>query len=368
MQKISLYFWQNCISPHQLPYIKELHKDKRISKVYLIAPVGVSDSRKKMGWENLDNVEEVEIIISTDKNVIDNLFITNQENSIHFFSGIHADKYVFEYFKISLNYNIKRGLITEPPFDYKIPLFFHKIRFFLFDYKYISKIDYVFGMGDKAVKYYNLWSKKWKVFLFGYCVNYKLHFNSNHQAENLRFLYVGSLIKRKNVSLLIKGIGKLKEESGFSLDIIGDGIEHDKLINYVQENNLNDKVHFIGKLSMGDIYNKLSEYNVLILPSVHDGWGAVINEGLQSGLFIISSDNCGAKTLIENSNRGIVFKNKNLDSLTNALNYCIGNADKIKSGKQERIDWSACISGVSMANYMIDCLLEQEPVLPPWEK
>jgi glycosyltransferase involved in cell wall biosynthesis len=371
---MNLYFWQNCISPHQLAYIKELHKDSRIDKVYLIAPVSTSEERKAMGWENFSTIEGLNIILSPSMNDVERLMLDNQLNTIHLFSGIRGFKEVFEYFKISLKYNIKRGIITEPPFDYKTPLLLHKLRFLLLDFKYCSKIDYVFGMGDRTVDYYKIWSKKWNVFLFGYCVDALKHeisnnnTNLNNDTELTKFVHVGSLIKRKNVKLLIEALHCIKSTNYFTLDIIGDGPELSNLNNLVKTYNLGDKISFLGKLNMSTVHSKLQEYDVLVLPSIRDGWGAVINEGLQSGLFIISSDNCGAKTLIENSNRGIVFKNKDVQSLTNALNYCIGNADKIKSGKQERVDWSACISGVSMASYMVDCLFENEPVIPPWKK
>ena len=366
---MKIFFWQNCISPHQLPFIKELFKDNtRINKVYLITPIGTSNDRKLMGWNEITNVEGVEIILSPSKNEIEYLFQHNQGNAVHLFSGIRADKSVFEYFKESLNYNVKRGLITEPPLIFKKPLIFHKIRFLLFDYKYISKIDYVFGMGDNAVKYYKFWSKIWKVFLLGYCVENKSISLLNSKQKGLRMVYVGSLIKRKNVALLLKGISTLTLDADFTIDIIGDGPEFKKLLNYVDKHNLNTHTYFLGKLSMKEIHQKLAEYDMLILPSLHDGWGAVINEGLQSGLYIILSDNCGAKTLVEHSNRGIVFKSGNLNSLSDALNYCLNNVDKIKLGKQERVLWSEKISGSSFAKYMVDCLFEIDPVLPPWKR
>ena len=365
---MKLIFWQNCVSPHQLPYIQELYKDERVSKVILIAPVWEVAVRKKMGWENNLCLDGLDVIISPDNLKIESLLNENQENTIHLFSGIRADKFVYNCFKKSLAYNIKRGIITEPPYVFEKPLFLHIIRFLLFDFKYISKIDFVFGMGDRAVNYYKFWSKSWNVFLFGYCTESPSKQLIIKQNSCLRFVYVGNLIKRKNVSLLLKGITKLTMSADFTLDIIGDGLEFKKLLNSVEKLHFKTHVSLLGMLSMKEIHERLSEYNIMILPSLHDGWGAVINEGLQRGLYIISSDNCGAKTLIENSNRGIIFKNNDLNSLSDALNYCLNNVEKIKSGKQERILWSEKICGSSLSKYMVDCLLEIDPVLPPWKR
>lgn len=364
---MKLFFWQNCISPHQLPYIKELCNDDRISQVFLVAPVWDLSERKLMGWNNNDFVNDVEIIIAPDEKNIKKMLQDNQEKSIHFFSGIKADKFVYHCFKESLNYNVKRGLITEPPFIYRKPLFLHNVRFFIFDYKYRSKIDYVFGMGDSAVDYYKYWLKESKVFLFGYCVDFKLDKGIKKEKDHLRMVFVGNLIERKNVVLLLKAFNEISDKFLISLDIIGDGPEYIKLRNYVDRQNLDYYITFHGKRSMNEIHSVLPNYDILVLPSIHDGWGAVINEGLLCGLFIISSDSCGAKTLIENSNRGLVFKNKDVVSLTNALKYCLSHAEEIKNGKQDRVQWAEIINGRSMAKYMVDCMVTKDIVMPPWK-
>lgn len=368
MEKINLLFWQNCVSPHQLPYIKELHNDIRVNNVILIAPVWDLAEREKMGWGNNIKVDGVEIIIAPNEISIKNLFFKNQQNSVHLFSGIRADKFVYGCFKHSLKYNVKRGLITEPPFDFKIPLILHKIRFLLLDYKYIKKIDYVFAMGDKAVDYYNFWSKKWNVFIFGYCVSLNNTILPINNIDKLRFVYVGSLIKLKNVMLIVNALNNISKDENVKLDIIGDGSEYENLRKQVEILGLQNDVSFLGKMPMKQVHLKLNNYDVLVMPSIRDGWGAVINEGLQSGLFIVSSDNCGAKTLIVNSDRGLVFKNKDVDSLTDALKYCISHSVEIKNSRQKVLKWSDKINGTSMSKYMLDCLLKNETVIPPWKK
>ena len=49
-----IIFWQNCLSPHQLPYIVHLLDDKRVDEVVIVAGEMVSDSRKK--WDGNTDV------------------------------------------------------------------------------------------------------------------------------------------------------------------------------------------------------------------------------------------------------------------------------------------------------------------------
>ena len=46
---MQLIFFQNCISPHQLPYIKEIHKMDEVEKVIYVAPVVRDSHRNQMG-------------------------------------------------------------------------------------------------------------------------------------------------------------------------------------------------------------------------------------------------------------------------------------------------------------------------------
>jgi len=364
---MNLYFWQNCVSPHQLPYIKELYGDSRVEKVYIISPVWNLSGRAKMGWSENGKSENVEFIIAPDDIKIINLLSQSPKNSVHLFSGIRADEFVFKCFRISLRYTLKRGLITEPPFDYKKPLLLHYIRFWAFDYKYISKINYVFAISRKAFNYYSTWSQRWKIFPFCYAVETKGEIYKKIKTDTIRFLYVGSLIKLKNVMLLLMAFKQIQARNKLRLMIIGDGNEKKKLIQYTENNNLVNKVEFWGNQPMSVVHGKMPDYDVLVLPSMRDGWGAVVNEGLQSGLFVITSSNCGAKELIENSKRGLVFKNNNLASLTNSLNYCIKNIEQIRSERNERIKWTENIKGAAIAKYLVDCLCEDNDPNPPWQ-
>ena len=149
-----IVFWQNCLSPHQLPYIVHLMDDKRVDEVVVVTEESISDERKKMGWELgcYPQIEKCSIIISPNNDKIRALFNMREADSWHLFSGIHGFPFIFHCFKISLVYNIKRGIVTECPYTYAFgsnngkPLWLHSIRFFLQDYKYAKYIDKVFAL------------------------------------------------------------------------------------------------------------------------------------------------------------------------------------------------------------------------------
>lgn len=63
---MNLIFLQNCVSPHQMPYIKELPAMTVVDRVVVVSPRMDYDDRKLMGWQAsaLLDAEGVEFIIA----------------------------------------------------------------------------------------------------------------------------------------------------------------------------------------------------------------------------------------------------------------------------------------------------------------
>lgn len=351
---INIIFFQNCISPHQIPYIRECAKDIRINKCFLIVPRIDYQQRIDMGWDSRNLLRGTSIICKiapSDEEISEILEINKKSYCL--FSGIRADTDVFRWLKMSLKYDVKRYIITEPPLTYKKPLWMHYIRFFLRDYKYIKSINGIFGFGQDAVNYYKNISKKWKVFPFQYVTETNKRQSVGHLNGKLKLLYVGSLTHRKNVSIVLKALEDLND---IEFSIIGNGEEEHNLKDIVNRKCL--PVTFLGKKQMSEIPSIMEGYDVLILPSLHDGWGAVVNEAMTLGLYIIVSNKCGAKALVKNHAQGLVFINNNCSDLHNKIVLCIEHKEKIRDGLNQRLKYSESIQGPAVARYFINCLLD----------
>lgn len=360
---MNILFFQNCISPHQMPFINELHNIKDVSDIYVIVPEADMDTRKNMGWNSseyqLSNSKVNFLINSENQEIVTLLKKYNNTETWCLFSGINSFPFVAKYFKLSLKYHFKRGIITEPPFLYNHPLWQHAIRFAIKDWKYIKYIDKLFVMGDDFLSYYKFWSKKWDVIPFMYCTEWKER-NINHipntQYHNLKILFVGSLSARKNVQLLFKAIKSLQkqEQKSIEIGIVGDGDQKQNLIKLA--NNKNFSSIFYGTLPMNKVSEIMQEYDILCLPSLHDGWGAVINEAITLGLYVLCSDTCGAKYLIKKSNFicGDIFKNNDMISLKKKISNCLSQKELIRDSTIQRIAWAKNnIKGNVVAQYLI---------------
>lgn len=113
---MNLLFFQNCISPHQIPYIRECAKDERVERVHLIVPRTDYVVRKEMGWDSthlLDNTSVQLWLKPTDEQIIQ--LLKETKDAVCLFTGIRAFTEVFCWFKLSLAYQVRRYIITDLP-------------------------------------------------------------------------------------------------------------------------------------------------------------------------------------------------------------------------------------------------------------
>lgn len=373
-----IVFWQNCLSPHQLPYIVHLMDGERVDEVVVVAGETVSDERKKMGWSvaKYEGIESCKVYVAPSDDVIRQLMGERQDESWHLFSGIRADVFVFKCLRISLSYNLKRGIITERPntYDFKHsipnakPYWMHRLRFLLQDRKYAKHIQVVFAMGQEATDYFRSLHMEWHVFPFCYCTQYERHTTMAVYADRLpQYLFCGSLSVRKDPLAIAKSLSVMSRSINGEIRMIGDGIMRHKLGKYICKNNLDNKIYLLGAKSQIEVPFYMQQADVFILPSLYDGWGAVVNEALQAGCYVICSDACGASDLIrENSKLGVVFPHGKYKHLANSISWCDNNIDEIKKNRLYRQEWAdRHISGAVVAEYLIDCLLGKY-VSPVW--
>ncbi len=152
-------------------------------------------------------------------------------------------------------------------------------------------------------------------------------------------LFVGQLISRKGIDVLISSYARLRSE-GFDMGlvIVGDGpLRHD-LHKRCEEEDIPD-VHFTGWVSEEEKANYYSVCDVFILPTHEDVWGLVINEAMSSSLPVITTLKAGAAPdmIIEGKN-GYVIDHPDVNALTEAMRMMMEKDDRslIEAGEASR--------------------------------
>ena len=100
---------------------------------------------------------------------------------------------------------------------------------------------------------------------------------------------VARLIPIKNIESIIEAIYLYKSDKVI-LKVIGGGPELQSLKELVKERQINSSVEFMGMVGRDDVYRILSESDIMIMPSLSEGFCNAVVEAMVAGLPIVCSD------------------------------------------------------------------------------
>lgn len=176
---------------------------------------------------------------------------------------------------------------------------------FVFQSKYV--LGFSGGNFTHKDLFRNYGMQEKRIFLMPMMVN-----NSRFIQENkvfpqvFTFLYVGRIVKCKNVEALIQQFNLHFFDKSAVLRIVGSGTEEEFLRNKYESN----KVIFVGKKFNNDLLSEFHNASCFVCPSAFEPWGLVVNEALSSSLPLIATKEVGANfDLIDKKDTGFVSKN-----------------------------------------------------------
>lgn len=138
-------------------------------------------------------------------------------------------------------------------------------------------------------------------------------FENWENKEKYKFITVASLIKRKNINLIIKSLSFIKNKN-WELEIIGKGKMEKALKKLVKELNVEEQVKFIGHIPRKKVLEHLRNSDVFLLPSVNETFGLVYFEAMASGCVTLCAKDSGVDGIIIDGVNGFLAA-PNLDQV-----------------------------------------------------
>jgi glycosyltransferase involved in cell wall biosynthesis len=123
------------------------------------------------------------------------------------------------------------------------------------------------------------------------------------------FLFVGQLIPRKGLALLLEACVVLKARGyeNYTLQIVGNGSQQTELEIFCNEYGLTDRVQWVGRVPFDRIGTYFENADVFVLPTLEDTWGVVTLEAMLLGKPILCSTGAGTSELVVAGENGYVF-------------------------------------------------------------
>lgn len=148
-----------------------------------------------------------------------------------------------------------------------------------------------------------------------------------------------NLLPIYNVSLLIRAIPiVLEEEPETKFLIAGDGAEKEVLEREVKNLNINSSVTFLGRVPHEEMPNLLSQADIYVSTSLHDGTSVSLLEAMGSGIFPVVTDIPANQEWIMNGENGFLVDPNREEFLARKIIDAIRDHDLlIKSQTKNRL-------------------------------
>ncbi|WP_035667926.1 glycosyltransferase [Flavobacterium sp. 83] len=156
----------------------------------------------------------------------------------------------------------------------------------------------------------------------------------------IHFVFVGTLVIGKNPFYAIQLVQFLFEKGyNVQLDIYGDGIEKNKLIQFVIDNKLEEIVSLKGNQTQETIKRAYQESHFVILPSESEGWPKVIAEGMFWGCVPIATAVSCVPYMLDYGKRGILI-DLNLEKDCNQIEDILQDQNYFDTIQNMAASWS----------------------------
>ncbi len=147
----------------------------------------------------------------------------------------------------------------------------------------------------------------------------------------IRIVSTGSLIYRKGFDVLINALSRIDSKlPEWELQIIGEGKERAILQQMINNFNMSNKIHLIGRRTKKDIIELYSESDFFILSSRAENFSVAVLEALAAGMPVIATLCGGIRECIDKNN-GLLVPVDDIESLSNSIMYMVTNMDRYNS-------------------------------------
>ncbi len=185
-----------------------------------------------------------------------------------------------------------------------------------------------------ALDYAKTWAFRGRAYRWGYFPQVKTYsieqlISQKQRKEKPLILWVGRLIELKHPEAALYVANSLKKEGlDFSLDIIGSGELGESLKQQISSMKLEDKVRLLGSMKPQEVRAHMEQADIFLFTSDRgEGWGAVLNEAMNSGCAVVASHAIGSVPfLLEHGKNGMIYQDGCLSSLCSAVRQLLLDA------------------------------------------
>lgn len=144
------------------------------------------------------------------------------------------------------------------------------------------------------------------------------------------FLFVGHTVPRKGLRGLLEACVLLQSQGfvNYKVIAVGDGIQRDELIAFVQDHGLEAQVSLPGRIEYGQLGAYFAQADVFVFPTLEDTWGTVVLEAMLFEKPVLCSCWAGTAELIQEGENGYGFDPHHPGQLAERMRWFIEHPEQ----------------------------------------
>ena len=173
-----------------------------------------------------------------------------------------------------------------------------------------------------------------RAYKWGYFPETRSYFGIDRMIEEKQpgsILWAGRMIGYKHAEHVLEAAKILSSRGyGFTLTMIGSGNKEDEIKKLIAEKALEDKISFKGSMPPEKVREHMEKSRIFtICADKEEGWGAVLNEAMNSACAAVTSDAPGSTPyLIKNGENGLIYKFGDVGALADCLTSLLDDPSK----------------------------------------
>ncbi|MDO9372925.1 MAG: glycosyltransferase family 4 protein [Ferruginibacter sp.] len=152
------------------------------------------------------------------------------------------------------------------------------------------------------------------------------------KSAPIKLLFVGNLSQQKGIANLFEAIKGL--ENKVSLTLIGKKATDD----CAPMNSALEQHRYINGLPHNQVLEEMRSHDILVFPSLFDGFGLVITEAMSQGTPVITTQNSAGPDLIEHGKNGWLVEAGSTEQLRAAIEHLIEHPEEIAEAGKAAMD------------------------------
>ena len=180
------------------------------------------------------------------------------------------------------------------------------------------------------------------------------------QKQPSSILWVAQFIHPKHPEIPVFIAKRLKEEGySFEMRLIGSGKLEEKTKNMIRKFGLEDCVHILGAMKPNQVREHMEKSQIFLFTSDrYEGWGAVLNESMNSACGVIASNAIGsAPYLLDHEENGLLYQDGNFEDLYGKVKQLLDDPAKAHTlGQQAYETITSLWNAESAADRLLDLI------------